>query len=260
MPEHPRRTQVQSFCLLVEPEGESGQYLKTARLRAAYGRTSEETDHPTGHPTGGRFGMTPVIIGVAGGTGSGKTTVVREMVRAVGSEHVAVIEHDSYYRDRSELPLEERALLNYDHPNALETDLLVHHLEDLRAGRSVEVPSYDFSQHARTEVTRTVHPAQVILVDGILVFVEERLRELMDVKVFVDTDSDLRFIRRLERDLKERGRTMDSVVEQYISTVKPMHEEFVEPSKRFADLMIPEGGYNRVAVDLLLAKIRSVVD
>ena len=204
--------------------------------------------------------MTPVIIGVAGGTGSGKTTVVREMVRGVGQEHVAVIEHDSYYRDRSELPLEERALLNYDHPGALETDLLVHHLEQLRAGHPVEIPSYDFSRHARTKVTRTVHPAQVILVDGILIFVEERLRKLMDVRVFVDTDSDLRFIRRLERDMKERGRTMDSVVEQYISTVKPMHEEFVEPSKRFADLMIPEGGYNRVAVDLLLAKIRSVVD
>jgi uridine kinase len=204
--------------------------------------------------------MIPVIIGVAGGTGSGKTTVVREMVRAVGEEHVAVIEHDSYYRDRSELPLEERALLNYDHPDALETDLLVHHLEELRACRPAEIPSYDFSQHARTKVTRTVPPAQVILVDGILIFVDERLRELMDVKVFVDTDSDLRFIRRLERDLKERGRTMDSVVEQYISTVKPMHEEFVEPSKRFADLMIPEGGYNRVAVDILLAKIRSVVE
>ena len=129
-----------------------------------------------------------------------------------------------------------------------------------RAGRSVEVPSYDFSQHARTEVTRTVHPARVILVDGILILVDAQLRELMDVKVFVDTDSDLRFIRRLERDLKERGRSMDSVVEQYISTVKPMHEEFVEPSKRFADLILPEGGYNRVAVDLLLAKIRSVVE
>jgi len=206
------------------------------------------------------LGMTPVIIGIAGGTGSGKTTVVREMVRAVGKEHVAVIEHDAYYRDRSELPLEERALLNYDHPDALETDLLVHHLEELHAGHSVEVPIYDFSQHARTDVTRTVHPARVILVDGILIFVDERLRELMDVKVFVDTDSDLRFIRRFERDLKERGRTMDSVVEQYISTVKPMHEEFVEPSKRFADLMIPEGGYNRVAVDILLAKIRSVVE
>jgi uridine kinase len=203
--------------------------------------------------------MIPVIIGVAGGTGSGKTTVVREMVRAVGEEQVAVIEHDSYYRDRSELPLEERALLNYDHPDALETDLLIYHLEELRAGRPVEVPSYDFSQHARTQVTRTVQPAQVVLVDGILIFVDKRLRELMDVKVFVDTDGDLRFIRRLERDLKERGRTMDSVVEQYISTVKPMHEEFVEPSKRFADLMIPEGGYNRVAVDILLAKIRSVV-
>jgi uridine kinase len=204
--------------------------------------------------------MTPVIIGVAGGTGSGKTTVVREMVRAVGGEHVAVIEHDSYYRDRSELALADRALLNYDHPDALETDLLINHLEELRAGRPVEVPSYDFSRHARTKVTRTVDPAPIVLVDGILIFVDERLRELMDVKVFVDTDSDLRFIRRLERDMKERGRTMDSVVEQYISTVKPMHEEFVEPSKRFADLMIPEGGYNRVAVDLLLAKIRSIVE
>lgn len=203
--------------------------------------------------------MTPVIIGVAGGTGSGKTTVVREMVRAVGQEHVAVIEHDSYYRDRSELALEDRALLNYDHPDALETDLLISHLEELRAGRQVEVPSYDFSQHARVEATRTVLPARVVLVDGILIFVNARLRELMDVKVFVDTDSDLRFIRRLERDLKERGRTMDSVVDQYITTVKPMHEEFVEPSKRFADLIIPEGGYNRAAVDILLAKVRSIV-
>jgi uridine kinase len=208
---------------------------------------------------GGGSRMPPVIIGVAGGTGSGKTTVVREIVHAVGEEQVAVIAHDSYYRDRSELPLEERALLNYDHPDALETDLLVQHLEELRAGHTVEVPSYDFSEHARTDFTRTVHPSEVILIDGILIFVDERLRELMDVKVFVDTDSDLRFIRRLERDLKERGRTMDSVVEQYLETVKPMHEEFVEPSKRFADLLITEGGYNRVALDILLAKIRAVI-
>jgi uridine kinase len=203
--------------------------------------------------------MTPVIIGVAGGTGSGKSTVVREIVRAVGEDQVAVIAHDSYYRDRGDLPPHERALLNYDHPDALETDLLVHHLTELRAGRPVEVPSYDFSQHSRTEVTHAVHPARVILVDGILIFVDERLRELMDVKIFVDTDSDLRFIRRLERDLKERGRTMDSVIEQYMETVKPMHEEFVEPSKRFADLLIPEGGYNRVAVDILLAKIHALL-
>jgi uridine kinase len=203
--------------------------------------------------------MPPVIIGVAGGTGAGKTTVVREVVRAVDEEHIAIIAHDSYYKDRSELPLEERAQLNYDHPDALETDLLVFHLEELRAGRSVEVPSYDFSLHTRRDLTRTVAPARVILVDGILIFVDERLRELMDVKVFVDTDSDIRFIRRLERDLEERGRTMDSVVEQYLETVKPMHEEFVEPSKRFADLLIPNGGYNRAAVDTLLARIRAVV-
>lgn len=198
----------------------------------------------------------PLVVGVAGGTGSGKTTVVEQIVRSLGDDEVTVLEHDSYYRDRSHLRLEERAALNYDHPDALETGLLVRHLQELRAGRPVEVPVYDFARHARREDTETVHPREAIIVEGILVLADKPLREEMDIKVFVDTDADTRFIRRLQRDLAERGRTLESVVDQYLSTVKPMHLEFVEPSKRYADVIIPEGGRNNVAVDMLLAMIR----
>jgi uridine kinase len=203
--------------------------------------------------------MQPVIIGVAGGSGSGKTTVVEEIIRDLGSEAVAFIQHDSYYCDRGDLSYAERANLNYDHPDALETTLLVEHLTQLRAGRRVEVPVYDFTQHARTALTVGVEPRRVIIVEGILILADRALRELMDIRVFVDTDSDLRILRRIHRDLDERGRSLESVVQQYLGSVRPMHLEFVEPSKRYAHLIIPEGGHNRVAVDMLLTKIRSIV-
>ena len=198
------------------------------------------------------------VIGVAGGSGSGKTTVVRRIIDSIGLEQVAVLDHDRYYRDRNDLRLEERAALNYDHPDALETDLMVRHVHELKAGRAVEVPSYDFTRHARLAAWDTVAPRRAIIVEGILIFTDAALRALMDIKVFVDTDADTRFIRRLQRDVADRGRTMQSVIDQYQSTVKPMHLEFVEPSKRYADLILPQGGHNAVAVDLLLRLIRSV--
>lgn len=200
----------------------------------------------------------PVVIGVAGGSGSGKTTVVRRIVESLGDHRVTVLDHDSYYRDRSELRLEERAALNYDHPDSLETDLLVEHLMALRAGREVEVPVYDFARYARRPNTETAHPRRAIIVEGILIYTDPPLRDLMDIKVFVDTDDDTRFIRRLRRDVAERGRTMESVIEQYLNSVKPMHLEFVEPSKRYADVIIPRGGHNAVAIDMLLTLIRSL--
>lgn len=198
------------------------------------------------------------MIGVAGGSGSGKTTVVRRIVDSLGSEHVTLLDHDRYYRDRNDLRLEERAALNYDHPDSLETDLLVQHVRALKAGTAVEAPRYDFTRHARLTEKDTLEPRRALIVEGILIFTDAALRDLMDIKVFVDTDSDTRFIRRLQRDVAERGRTMESVIDQYQSTVKPMHREFVEPSKRHADVIIPLGGHNTVAVDLLLTMLRSV--
>jgi len=189
----------------------------------------------------------PIIIGVAGGTGSGKTTVAQVILERVGRDRIAYIQHDSYYRDQSHLPPEERAKVNYDHPNSLESDLLVRHLQMLQAGQPVEVPVYDFTTHTRTNRTYRVEPRRVILVEGILIFAEKALRDMFDIKIYVDTDADIRFIRRLQRDIAERGRTMESVIEQYLSTVRPMHLEFVEPSKRYADVIIPEGGFNEVA-------------
>ena len=200
----------------------------------------------------------PLVIGVAGGSGSGKTTVVRRIIESIGDDQVTVLEHDRYYRDRNDLRLEERAALNYDHPDSLETDLLVRHLLDLRAGRAIEMPSYDFARHARQPDTVAAFPRKAIIVEGILIFADAALRALMDVKVFVDADDDTRFIRRLQRDLAERGRTVASVIEQYLGTVKPMHLEFVEPSKRYADIIIPLGGHNTVAIDMLLTLIRSL--
>ena len=191
-----------------------------------------------------------IIIGVAGGTGSGKTTVAQEILQRVGPDRIAYIQHDSYYRDQGHLPFHERARVNYDHPDALESELLVEHLKALRAGRPVEVPIYDFSTHTRRPETRRVEPRRVILVEGILIFADRALREMMDVKIFVDTDADIRFIRRLQRDLRERGRSMDSVIEQYLSTVRPMHLEFVEPSK---------GGFNVVALDMVVARILALI-
>jgi uridine kinase len=200
----------------------------------------------------------PVVIGVGGGSGSGKTTVVRRIVESLPEDRVTVLEHDRYYRDRSDLRLEERAALNYDHPDALETDLMVEHIAQLRAGRPVEVPVYDFARYTRKAATDCVEPRSAIIVEGILIYTDARLRELMDIKVFVDADADTRFIRRLRRDVADRGRTMESVIEQYLNTVKPMHLEFVEPSKRYADIIIPIGGHNPVAIDMMLSMIRSL--
>jgi uridine kinase len=200
----------------------------------------------------------PLVIGVAGGSGSGKTTVVRRILDALPEEQVTVLEHDRYYRDRNDLRLEERAALNYDHPDSLETDLLVEHLKELRAGRPVRVPTYDFALYARRPSTELIEPRATIIVEGILIYTDARLREIIDIKVFVDADADTRFIRRLRRDVSERGRTMDSVIDQYLGTVKPMHLEFVEPSKRYADIIIPIGGYNPVAIDMMLSMIRSL--
>jgi uridine kinase len=199
------------------------------------------------------------VIGVAGGTGSGKTTVVRAIVEALGPEDVTVIAHDAYYLDRSDVPPDRRLEVNYDHPDALETTLLVEHLETLRAGKPVQVPIYDFSAHVRRSETTAVRPRRIIILDGILILAERRLRDLMDIRVFVETDADIRFIRRLLRDTRTRGRTVESVVQQYLDTVQPMHLEFVEPSRRHAHVIVPEGGRNRVAVDMLITKIRSVL-
>jgi uridine kinase len=202
----------------------------------------------------------PIVVGVAGGTGSGKTTIVREILKDFGTQDVLLIQHDSYYRDRSHLSSEERANVNYDHPDALESSLLVEHLEHLVAGEAVEIPIYDFVTHTRKPECHQVKPCKVIVVEGILLLADLRLRDLFDIKVFVDTDADIRFIRRLERDIAERGRTRESVVAQYMQTVRPMHLEFVEPSKRYADVIVPEGGYNTVAVDMIITKIRSVIE
>jgi uridine kinase len=200
-----------------------------------------------------------MIIGVAGGSGSGKTTVVDTIVDNLGAKQVSCVQHDSYYFDRSNVPPDERVHINYDHPDALETSLLVRHLELLKAGQPIEVPVYDFSTHSRSTNTHTVYPRPVIILEGILILADPDLRRLMDIMVFVDTDADLRILRRIDRDLTERGRSLDSIVEQYLGSVRPMHLEFVEPSKRYAHVIVPEGGHNRVAVDMLITTIRSIV-
>jgi uridine kinase len=199
-----------------------------------------------------------ILLGVAGGSGSGKTTVVEELLRSLHPSPVSVIHHDSYYRNLIHIPFEERVEVNFDHPDALETSLLVEHLTRLRAGEAVDVPVYDFSTHTRKEEVRRVDPTGVVIVDGILVLADPRLRDLLDIKVFVDTDADIRFIRRLRRDLRDRGRSLESVVDQYQQTVRPMHLAFVEGSRAFADIIIPEGGRNQVAIDLLVSRLRLV--
>ena len=203
--------------------------------------------------------MKPLLIGIAGGTGSGKSTVAAKIAEGLPANSVATLDHDSYYRDRSDLSPEERAHLNYDHPDSLDTDLLVQHLSALRGGGAVDVPIYDFKNHGRQKQTRRIEPTRILIVEGILVFVEARVRELLDVKIFVDTDADIRVFRRVRRDLEQRGRTFQSVREQYYATVRPMHLQFVEPSKRWADLIIPEGGENHIAIDLVLGKLRHVL-
>ena len=204
--------------------------------------------------------MASFVVGIAGGTGSGKTTIAKAIAGGLPPAAVSVIEHDAYYRDRLDLTYDERCQLNFDHPDALETVLLVEQLRALKAGQTVQAPIYDFTTHSRKERTRPVAPTPVILVEGILVLVDERLRDQLDIKLFVDTDSDIRVFRRIRRDIERRGRTFPDIRDQYYATVRPMHLTYVEPSKRWADLIIPEGGDNRVALDLILAKLLRVVD
>jgi len=203
--------------------------------------------------------MKSITIGVAGGTGSGKTTITLNILERVGFDRIAYVSHDSYYHDTGSLPLSEREKLNYDHPDAFDNDLFVNQLKELQLGKAINVPVYDFKTHSRSQETRRVDPQPVIMLDGILLFAEKRLRDRMDMKIFVDTDADIRFIRRLTRDIKERGRSVDSVINQYLNTVRPMHMEFVEPSKRYADVIIPEGGFNEVAIDMVAARLKSLL-
>ena len=198
----------------------------------------------------------PVIIGLAGGSGSGKSTILRRLLQELGPDRVSVLEHDAYYRDLCDIPLEDRLRVNYDHPDSLETGLLVRHVEALLEGRSVDKPIYDFTEHTRSDQTEHIEPTPIIIVEGILVLAEPELTKRMDIRLFVDTDDDIRLIRRIRRDMVERGRSLESILGQYESTVRPMHIEFVEPSKRNADVIIPRGGHNEVAFDLILARIR----
>jgi len=201
----------------------------------------------------------PVALGVAGGTGSGKTTVARQILRAVGRDRIATLAQDSYYRDIEWSSSEELHRHNFDHPDALDSDLFVAHVEQLKAGHAVEVPIYDFVAHRRTRQTERVEPRPVVLLEGILLFVEPRLRDLMDFKIYVDTDADVRLIRRIQRDRRDRGRDLDGILRQYLGTVRPMHLEFVEPSKRWADVIVPEGGENRVALSMVIARVEELL-
>lgn len=203
---------------------------------------------------------TPIIIGVAGGSGSGKTTVSHAILQRVGTEHIAYLEHDAYYKDLADIPPFHDGVVNFDHPDTLETSLLIDHIHQLKDWQPVEVPIYDFTTYSRTGRFFTMPPQPIILVEGILVFAEPDLRKLFDVRIFVDTDPDIRFIRRLQRDISERGRTVNSVIDQYLQSVRPMHLEFVEPSKRYADVIIPEGGKNLVAIEMVAARIRNLLE
>lgn len=201
----------------------------------------------------------PLFVGVAGGSGSGKTTVVERIMGGLAPNPVTLIHHDAYYRDYGHLDLEERAAINFDHPDSLETSLLIEHLDDLACGRTVELPLYDFKTHTRVERTQAASPTPVVIVDGILILADREIRRRLDIKIFVDTDADIRFIRRLQRDIEHRGRTLDSVVRQYLRTVRPMHVDFVEPSRRYADVIVPVGGENDVAIDMVVTKLREVL-
>ena len=204
--------------------------------------------------------MDSILIGIAGGSGSGKTTLADKLVECFGSDEVSIIRHDNYYKRHDQLTYEERSKLNYDHPDAFDTDLLCKQLKQLKEWHAIEMPVYDYSQHNRSDQVIVVHPAPVLILEGILIFAEEELCRLMDIKVFVDTDADVRILRRILRDVKARGRSLDSVITQYLTTVKPRHEQFVEPSKRRADVIIPDGGYNMVALEMLIQRIRSQLD
>lgn len=201
--------------------------------------------------------MKPLIIGVAGGSGAGKTTVVKHIIDAVGKDKIVLIQHDSYYRDLKHLPFEERIKQNFDHPSSLETELMIRHIKALKQGYQVEIPIYDFTRHVRKEETRLVKPKEIILIDGILIFTEKELRNLMNIKLYVDTDDDIRLLRRIQRDILERDRRLENVLTQYEQFVRPMHLEFVEPTKRYADIIIPRGGENEVALDMVNALIRN---
>ncbi|NLE88232.1 MAG: uridine kinase [Myxococcales bacterium] len=209
--------------------------------------------------TPGESAPRPYFVGVVGGTGSGKTTIAKRLRDALPEGSVAMLQHDAYYKHRPELSLEERDQLNFDHPDSLDNELLRKHLGELRAGRPIEAPQYDFASHLRLAETRRVEPAPVIVVEGILLFVDQELRDCFDAKIYVDTDADIRILRRIERDLQRRGRTFEQVREQYFATVRPMHLQFVEPSKRWADVIIPEGGHNRVALDLIVSKLEALL-
>jgi uridine kinase len=202
---------------------------------------------------------TPLVIGIAGGSGSGKTTVANVILERVGTQHIAYLPHDAYYKNLNNLPHSQRAMVNFDHPDSLDTPLLIEHVKQLINSQPIDLPVYDFKIHTRTTLTLRINPQPVVVIEGILIFAEPVLRELMDVKIFVDTDADIRFIRRLQRDISERGRSTESVIQQYLSTVRPMHLEFVEPSKRYADVIIPEGGLNVVAMDMVVARILALL-
>lgn len=202
----------------------------------------------------------PILIGIAGGTGSGKSTVTKEIFKAINEDRVTIIEQDSYYKDQSNISYEERVKTNYDHPDAFDNKLLIAHLKDLLNGKSIMKPIYNFETHNRKEESIQVDPKDIIILEGILILFEEEIRDLLDIKIFVDTDSDVRIIRRIQRDMNDRGRTLDSVISQYMKTVRPAHLQFVEPAKRYADIIIPEGGYNRVAIDIIVAKINEIIN
>lgn len=202
----------------------------------------------------------PMLIGIVGGTGSGKSTVSREIFKAIQEKDLTIIEQDSYYKDQTELTFEERVKTNYDHPFAFDNELLKEHLQALLRNESIEKPIYDFENHTRKKETIRVEPKDIIILEGILILFEKEIRDLLDIKIFVDTDSDVRVIRRILRDIKDRGRTLDSVIHQYMDTVRPAHLQFIEPSKRYADIIIPEGGYNKVAIDIIVAKIKSILN
>jgi uridine kinase len=204
--------------------------------------------------------MQPLVIGLAGGSGAGKSTIAHTIIERVGGDRIAFIQHDAYYRDQSAIPYQARTRINYDHPDSLETELLVAHMRSLRQGNNVQIPVYDFADFTRTTQTVQIQSRPVILIEGILLFVDPVLRSLFDIKIYVDAPADLRFIRRLQRDLTERKRTPESIIRQYLETVRPMHMEFVEPTKQFADLILPEGGFNTVGVDVIVARIRAMIE